>query len=61
MFAEELSTRKLTYVPTRIDLVPAIVSPIFFNRVSVMSQVANIVLKVDEEKLKRKVVEYVFQ
>ena len=33
MFAEELPTRMPTYVPTRIDLVPAIVPPKFFNRV----------------------------
>ena len=32
MFAEELPTRMPTYVPTRIELVPAIASPIFFIR-----------------------------
>ena len=32
MFAEELPTRMPTYVPTRLDLPPAIVPPIIFNR-----------------------------
>ena len=33
MFAEELPTRMPTYVPTRMDPVPAILPPKFFNRV----------------------------
>ena len=32
MLAEELPTRMPTHVTTRIDLVPAIVQPIIFNR-----------------------------